>query len=130
MPLDIFINMLHNKGITNKLDAWLTFFASDSPNDIIMLLNKYPEFRSMYDDIYVMCLNVERVMNMFSKELAELDRNTVQYMIDEMQDEIDGMQSEINGMKEQLNDKDSEINKKDNEIALLRKQLEELKSKG
>ena len=62
-------------------------------------------------------------MNMFSKELAELDRNTVQYMIDEMQDEIDGM-------KEQLNDKDSEINKKDNEIALLRKQLEELKSKG
>ena len=33
-------------------------------------------------------------------------------------------------MKEQLNDKDSEINKKDNEIALLRKQLEELKSKG
>ena len=52
-----------------------------------------------------MCLNTEKVMNMFSKELAELDRNTVQYMIDEMQDEIDGMQSEINGMKEQLNDK-------------------------
>ncbi len=34
----------------------------------------------MYDDIYVMCLNVERVMNMFSKELAQLDKNTVQYM--------------------------------------------------
>ena len=43
-----------------------------------------------------------------------LDKNTVQYMIDEMQNEIDGM-------KEQLNDKD-------NEIALLRKQLEDLKS--
>ena len=84
----------------------------------------------MYDEVYTMCLNTEKVMNMFSKGLAELDRNTVQYMIDEMQDEIDGMQSEINGMKEQLNDKDSEINKKDNEIALLRKQLEELKSKG
>ena len=28
-------------------------------------------------------------MNMFSKELRELDRNTVQYMIDVMQDEID-----------------------------------------
>ena len=83
-------------------------------------------------------------MNMFSKELAELDRNTVQYKIDEMQDEIDGMKeqlndkdiviyekdSEINNMKTELSDKDSEINKKDNEIALLRKQLEELKSKG
>ena len=123
IPLDIFINMLHNKGINNKLDAWLTFLSSDAPEDIIALIDKYPDFKKMYDEVYTMCLNTEKVMNMFSKELAELDRNTVQYMIDEMQDEIDGM-------KEQLNDKDSEINKKDNEIALLRKQLEELKSKG
>ena len=129
--------MLHNKGINNKLDAWLTFLSSDAPDDIIALIDKYPDFKKMYDEVYTMCLNTEKVMKMFSKELAELDRNTVQYMIDEMQDEIDGMQdeidgmqSEINGMKEQLNDKDSEINKKDNEIALLRKQLEELKSKG
>ena len=34
-----------------------------------------------------MCRNTEKVMNMFSKELRELDRNTVQYMIDEMQEE-------------------------------------------
>ena len=115
--------MLHNKGINNKLDAWLTFLSSDAPEDIIALIDKYPDFKKMYDEVYTMCLNTEKMMNMFSKELAELDRNTVQYMIDEMQDEIDGM-------KEQLNDKDSEINKKDNEIALLRKQLEELKSKG
>ena len=151
IPLDIFINMLHNKGINNKLDAWLTFLSSDAPDDIVALINKYPDFKKMYDEVYTMCLNTEKMMNMFSKELAELDRNTVQYMIDEMQDEIDGMQSKIDGMKEQLNDKDiviyekdseinnmktelsdkdSEINKKDNEIALLRKQLEELKSKG
>ncbi len=49
---------------------------------------------------------------MFSKELAELDKNTVQYMIDEMQSEIDGM-------KQQLDDKD-------NEIALLKEQLRKL----
>ena len=144
IPLDIFINMLHNKGINNKLDAWLTFLSSDVPDDIIALIDKYPDFKKMYDEVYTMCLNTEKVMNMFSKELAELDRNTVQYMIDEMQDEIDGMKeqlndkdiviyekdSEINNMKTELSDKDSEINKKDNEIALLRKQLEELKSKG
>lgn len=149
VPLDIFINMLHNKGITNKLDAWLTFLASDSPDDIIMLLNKYPEFRSMYDDIYVMCLNVERVMNMFSKELAQLDKNTVQYMIDEMQNEIDDMKrqleekddtmssimgeknSEIADMKRQLEEKDDTMNsiisEKDQEIALLKEKLKNLK---
>ncbi len=31
-------------------------------------------------------------MGMFSKELQELDRNTVQYMIDEMEEEIDEQQ--------------------------------------
>ena len=120
MPLYIFINMLHNKGITNKLDAWLTFFASDSPDDIIMLLNKYPEFRSMYDDIYVMCLNVERVMNMFSKELAQLDKNTVQYMIDEMQNEIDDMKRQMEEKDDTMN---SIISEKDQEIALLKEKL-------
>ena len=29
------------------------------------------------------------MMEMFSKELRELDQNTVQYMIDQMQEEID-----------------------------------------
>ena len=39
---------------------------------------------------------------MFSKELLELDKNTVQYMIDEMQDEIDRQQNEITELKEYI----------------------------
>lgn len=39
-----------------------------------------------------MCLNMERVIGMFSKELQELDRNMVQYMINEMEEEIDEQQ--------------------------------------
>lgn len=31
----------------------------------------------MYEEVYEMCRNTEKVMNMFSKELRELDRNTV-----------------------------------------------------
>lgn len=49
----------------------------------------------MYDEIYVICRNVERVMGMFSKELQELDRNTVQYMIDDMQEEINKQSAEL-----------------------------------
>ena len=43
----------------------------------------------MYDEAYMICRNIEEVMDMFSEELYELDKNTVQYMIDEMQDTID-----------------------------------------
>lgn len=50
-------------------------------------MEKYPQFKAMYQNLYDMCLNVEGVMEMFSKELRELDRNTVQYMIEEQENE-------------------------------------------
>ena len=73
----------------------------------------------LYEEIYELCRNVEKVMEMFSKELRELDRNTVQYMIDEMQEEIDGM-------KRELSDKDTILDRRDQEIARLKQQLKEL----
>lgn len=89
VPLDIFLQNQHNKIINNKLDAWLLFFASGNPEDVIHLIEKYPEFQTMYQQAYQICRNMEDVMGLFSEELQILDRNTVQYMIDEMQDVID-----------------------------------------
>ncbi len=104
IPLDIFRKNQHNKDkkIENKLEAWLTFLSVDDPEMILHLIEEYPEFRPMYEEAYRLCLNIEEVMQMFSKELAELDRNTVQLMIDEMQDEIDSQ-------KQQLESKDQVI---------------------
>ena len=42
--LDIFRDLLHNKGIRNKLDAWLTFLSVDDSEAIEALLDQYPEF--------------------------------------------------------------------------------------
>ncbi len=88
VPLDIFKKRMHNKGITCKLDAWLAFLSCDSPDDIVQIITGYPEFMPLYEHIYDVCLNVEKVMGMFSKELAIMDKNTELYMIDEMQKEI------------------------------------------
>lgn len=104
IPLDIFRESHHNKSINSKMDAWLTFLSTDNPKDIISLIEKYPQFRKMYEEIYTMCSNVEKVMQMFSKELVELDKNTVQYMIDEMQDTIDSQQQELKETKQLLNE--------------------------
>ena len=65
------------------------FYSTQDPERIIELINKYPMFRQMYGDVYEVCRNMEKVMGMFSEELREMDRNTVQYMIDEMQATID-----------------------------------------
>ena len=102
IALDIFQETLDNKSvtITNELEAWLTFLSIDDPDTILKLIQSYPKFEPIYRDIYEMCLNLERMIEMFSKELAELDKNTVQYMIDEMQDKID---AQANTIEEQKN---------------------------
>ncbi len=56
----------------------------------------------MYEDVYSLCLNVEEVMQMFSKELAELDRNTVQLMIDEMEEELESKSKELESKSKEL----------------------------
>ena len=56
----------------------------------------------MYDEAYMICRNIEEVMDMFSEELYELDKNTVQYMIDEMQDTIDEQKETIDEQKETI----------------------------
>ncbi len=43
----------------------------------------------MYQEAYQLCRNTAAVMGFFSEELRELDRNTVQLMIDEMQTELE-----------------------------------------
>ncbi|MDO4678452.1 MAG: PD-(D/E)XK nuclease family transposase [Eubacteriales bacterium] len=118
IPLDIFLRNIHNKGIRNKLDGWLVFFSDDSPERIIELLGKYPEFKPLYEHVYEMCRNVEKVMEMYSKELLEMDRNTVQYMIDEMQEEI-------NQKDEELNQKDVQLSQKDAQLKQINAQLEQ-----
>ena len=76
----------------------------DFPEMIMELSSKYPEFKAMYEHVYNICQNVEKVMGMYSEELKILDQNTVRYMVDQMQEEIDSQ-------KEQLEIKDKELQK-------------------
>ena len=127
VPLDIFQKNKHNENITDKLDAWLMFLSTDDPDAIIRLIPAYPEFRPMYEEIYRICRNMECIMGIFSEELLELDRNTVQYMMDEMQKEIDQRKEELDQKSEALNQKKEELNQKSEELV---QKSEELKQIG
>ncbi len=117
VPLDIFLKILHNNGIRNKLEAWLAFLSCDEPEMILKLIQEYPQFRRYYDEIYELCRNTEKVINMFSKELQELDRNTVQYMIDEMQAEIDEQEKQLKEKDALIFDQSAAISERDTLIS-------------
>ena len=96
----------------------MTFFSTDDPEEIIKLITNFPQFKPMYETLYQMCQNVENVMGFFSEELREMDRNTVRYMIDELQKEVDTQ-------KALLEEKDTVIAEKDAIIANLQAKLAE-----
>ena len=138
IPLDIFRTIYHNNVKSNgknsanrrwnKTEAWLTFLSTDEPEIIIELISQYPEFKEMYEEIYVMCQNVEKVMEMFSKELIQLDRNTVQYMIDEMQDTIDVQKEELEAKQETIDTQKGELEQQKATISTQKNELEEQKT--
>ncbi len=126
MPLDIFREIQHNKHIRieNRLEAWLAFLSMDEPEAVISVIEKYSDFKAMYGQIYEICRNIEEVMGMFSKELRELDRNTVQLMIDEMQEELNQVKRKVEEEKQKAEEEKQKAQEKDYELEQERKELE------
>ena len=94
IPLDVFRDIVHNKGIRNKLEAWLSFLAFDEPEMIWEIRKSYPQFDEMYQDMADFRKNIGEVLHMFSKQLEIMDRNDVEYMIDELQAEVERQKRE------------------------------------
>ncbi len=94
IPLDIFKQKHQNDPITTQLEAWLTFLSMDEPEKIIRVCEDFPMFKDLYRHIYEICRNTEDIIGIFSEELAIMDRNTVDYMIDRLQKENTQLQGE------------------------------------
>lgn len=123
--------------IDSSLEAWLTFLSSDKPEDIIRLVEKYPEFQECYRDIIMFRKKPEELMCMFSEALRQIDKNTERYMIEEQRKELEANQRELEANRRELEEqqrklkaqdaeieaKVAEIEAKDAEIAALKAQL-------
>ncbi len=70
-----------------------------------------------------MCLNIEGVMNMFSEELAILDRNTEKLMWDEMQEELDRKKEQIASLNTELDTAKTDLCTANSKVDILIKTL-------
>ncbi|RKI11238.1 hypothetical protein D7V81_14420, partial [bacterium 1XD21-70] len=113
IPLDIFRETMENKRISSELEAWLSFLCYDEPERIEELITGYPKFKAMYGDIFEVCRNMEKVMDMYSKELQELDHNTVLYMIDEMQERLNEKKTLLKELDGRLKEQDARLKERD-----------------
>ncbi len=106
---------MENRSIKTDLEAWLALLSFENPGRALELSVYNPKFKAMYQELYDISRNMERVMHVFSKELAILDRNTVRYMMDEMQSEIDQLKEEreqLEGATEHLKEEAEHLKEK------------------
>jgi hypothetical protein len=136
ISLDIFKKNMENKSIDSELETWLSFLSFDEPERIVELFTRHPSFKAMYQEVYNICLNTEEVMRMYSKELAELDRNTVKLMMDELQEQIDQLQQSRQTEREEFqkqltgmqSEHDQAIKQKDAQIKALSEELNHIRA--
>ena len=134
IPLDIFRKKHQNEDISTGLDAWLTFLSTEEPDEIMRLCDAFPFFKDIYRHIYEICQNTEDVMGIFSEALAELDRNTVDYMIDELKrsnEQLQDKNEQLQDKNEQLQDKNEQLQDKnellEDRIQHLQKELDNMR---
>ena len=127
VPLDIFKETMQNKPIRTLLEAWLTFLGEDSPQRLTELFKAFPQFIAMYETLYGMNKDMVSAMGFFSEELRIMDRNTVKYMIDEMDDEIkrlEEVKNQLEGEKNQLEGEKNQLEGEKNQLEGEKNQLE------
>lgn len=90
---------------------------------MISLITEYPKFKVMYEHLNYICQNVERMMEMYSAELKILDRNTVQYMVDQMQEAINSLSAEVSTKQEALQSKEQQLEEAHQKIKELQQLL-------
>ena len=92
--------------------------------------NKDLKFQPMYEQVYEMCRSVERVMGMFSRELKELDDNTVEFMIDELKEMVDKEKARAEEAETRANQAETRAREAEEEKRRAIKEIEEEKQRA
>lgn len=86
ISLDPFRSVVQN--IDTEQKAWLSFLTADDPDEIVQLVNAYPEFLPCYQDIISFRRRPKELITTFSDALREMDRNTKVYMVEQLAKEV------------------------------------------
>ena len=70
----------------DSLGGWLSILTAETMADVECVIRRYPWSEPIFREMSAYVNNPEEVILMFSEALKIADRNTVKYMIEELQD--------------------------------------------
>lgn len=115
ISLDTFRSVVQN--IDTEQKAWLSFLTADDPDEIVRLVNAYPEFLPCYRDIISFRRRPKDLITTFSDALREMDRNTEVYMVEQLAKEVQEKDHALAEKDNVIAEKDNVIAEKDNALA-------------
>lgn len=127
VALDVFRKSKYAKD-KNGRNAWLSLLTAATVEDLERLVVDYPWMLEICYNISEYLHKTEEVLDMFSEALHMLDSNTVQYMIDELQEKIVRQKEELAKEKAVNREKDEELASRDKELASKDKRIAELEA--
>lgn len=72
----------------NDLEGWLSILTAETIADVERVIRRYPWSETIFREMSTYVNKPEEVIHMFSEALKIADKNTVKYMIEELQDEL------------------------------------------
>ena len=125
IALDMFRKVSDNKRTGSELEAWMQMLSSGNPAVHAQIADKSLIFKGIYEEIEAFRQDIGGVLNMFSDALRILDRNTVQLMIDDMNEKLEETKEKLEETKEELEGAKGKVQKQADEIKKQAKALEE-----
>ena len=134
ISLDVFCEKRYTEDTiglhADDLSGWMGVLTAETKEDVEQTIREYPWSKAVFQEMSEYVKKPEEVMLMFSEALKIADKNTVKYMMDELQEKLN--QSEEECRQEQALRKQAEESlqqskeherKLEEEIAKLREQL-------
>ena len=136
IALDIFKEFTYHKIYedaenkkNDRLVGWLAFLVTESMDEAKKLVKIYPWLEEIYHEIAYYRNNIGGVIDMYSQMIAELDYNSINFIVDEQKAQIEAQKKLLDEKDAQLDEKDAQLDEKDAQLDELRKIIEELRSK-
>ena len=133
--LDVFCEKRYTEFETglyaDDLNGWLSVLTVETKEDVEQTIREYPWSKAVFQEMSKYVKKPEEVTLMFSEALKIADKNTVKYMMDELQEKLNQSEEECRQehalrkqAEESLQQSKEHERKLEEEIAKLREQLD------
>lgn len=127
----ISLDVFRENGYAKKEDdltIWLSLLSTETMDEAERLIRKYPWLEAIFEEMSGYVYKPEEVLSMFSDALKIMDKNTVRYMMDEMQEELSETKSKLSNVRNELSDTKNELSDARNELSDTKSELSDTKS--